>query len=347
MFRAIAAEGEVATSADWTSDFVWLVEQGNQQVGPLSTLELALAAKNGMLAADALIWRDGLPRWFAANEITGLLPPPPLRDKRKPGLAAEVAPSKPRSSAVDRLIAEHDARRSILPAPAAASDWRGASGALVPGEWSSASSSSATLPSPPADESFERLRALLRRRDVDGTQSATKPVQTTGEYLPAPRHDKPPMTPTGTASFGFTENLARNVADSIVHVLERHRIKTFDDLATGDRLRQLAVLVVDHLPGTVRLGLITTIGRAVVETKVVELFEFILFNIPRHHRQRDLRDVIEDYVPPLARAIEEAVAGTAAKVGSFVMSNISQAVAALRMEVSTDAPPPMLPSPAM
>jgi hypothetical protein len=347
VYRPIAADGDVPPSADWTADFVWLVDQDNRQIGPLSTLQMALAAKNGLIAANALIWRDGLPRWFAADEIAGLLPENPPRQTWPAPAPSGMSAPKYRSETVERLVAEHAARRSpplaTLRPPATGSDEP-----LAPQDWARTSWASAASPEPlptsQAEAPFERLRAILGRWDDEETPGTMPAAATTGEMLPALRHYDRPLMP---ATSSVTETLARHVAESIVLVLERHRIKSIDDLATGDRLRQFAVLVVDNLPGTVRLGLGTTIGRAVIEAKIVELFEFILFNIPRHHRQRDLRDVVADYVPQLARALEDAVAATASKVGSFVMSNISQAVSALRRDPKAAAPGPLLPARAL
>jgi hypothetical protein len=56
------------------SDRVWHVFRAGRALGLLTTWELALAAKHGIIAPSDEIWRDGLPRAFAAAEIDGLLP---------------------------------------------------------------------------------------------------------------------------------------------------------------------------------------------------------------------------------------------------------------------------------
>jgi hypothetical protein len=62
-------------SAGWLDERIWYVSRSGQMTGPISTIELAVAAKNRLLSAEDEIWRIGLPRWFAAGEIGGLLPP--------------------------------------------------------------------------------------------------------------------------------------------------------------------------------------------------------------------------------------------------------------------------------
>lgn len=61
---------------------IWLVEQDGRRIGPLSLVEVVMAANNHLLRADGRIWRQGLPRWLNVYEIEGLLgaeqhaPPP-------------------------------------------------------------------------------------------------------------------------------------------------------------------------------------------------------------------------------------------------------------------------------
>ena len=50
------------------------MNQSGRMIGPLSTVEMALAAKNLIIKSQDEIWRMGLPRWYKAGEIGGLIP---------------------------------------------------------------------------------------------------------------------------------------------------------------------------------------------------------------------------------------------------------------------------------
>ncbi len=68
----------------------WYYAKDNQQHGPISTTELQAMAADGRLAANDLVWKEGLGDWTPAGRVQGLLrgtstatlstaPPPPVR----------------------------------------------------------------------------------------------------------------------------------------------------------------------------------------------------------------------------------------------------------------------------
>ena len=139
--------------------------------------------------------------------------------------------------------------------------------------------------------------------------------------------------PAEAATAGsVTQRIARNLADHAVRMLERNEIKTFDDLASNERLTGLAGKTFDGLPGTLRLALSQSVGRSFVEARLVDLLIYIRSAIPRHARGTDLRGLVESQVPVLAAYIEQAIANATTSVGSFVTTQWSSMLAAIRVE---------------
>lgn len=60
----------------------WYYTEGDEPKGPVSRSELITLCETGKLEADALVWREGLETWTAAQNIDGLMPhagqPPPF-----------------------------------------------------------------------------------------------------------------------------------------------------------------------------------------------------------------------------------------------------------------------------
>lgn len=76
----------------------WFYAEGNrQQRGPLASEELIALYQSSRIAADTLVWRDGLPQWLplsaVAEEIGLIIAPPP----------AEPLQAEPPVSAADPL----------------------------------------------------------------------------------------------------------------------------------------------------------------------------------------------------------------------------------------------------
>ena len=97
------------------SDRVWHVIRAGR-VDMLTTWELALAARYGLLSPDDQIWRAGLPRSFVVSEIEGLLPRWPaavLPELKSP--ACQPATHQP---AYQSLHSERP-HQPVMPAPLA------------------------------------------------------------------------------------------------------------------------------------------------------------------------------------------------------------------------------------
>lgn len=66
-----------------TSGAKFYVALNNQQAGPFDATQLAQMARSGQLTRETLVWRDGMPGWLAAGQVSDLGPvlssaPPPI-----------------------------------------------------------------------------------------------------------------------------------------------------------------------------------------------------------------------------------------------------------------------------
>ncbi|MGV6493888.1 GYF domain-containing protein [Stenotrophomonas rhizophila] len=76
----------------------WFYAEGNrQQRGPLASDELIALYRSSRIAADTLVWRDGMERWLplrdVAEEIGLVLAPPPAASTPAPPLDATPGPA--------------------------------------------------------------------------------------------------------------------------------------------------------------------------------------------------------------------------------------------------------------
>ena len=58
----------------------WYYAEAGQQRGPVTNERLHQMAGSGLLAPDAMVWREGLSDWVAARTVEGLFPMPPHPD---------------------------------------------------------------------------------------------------------------------------------------------------------------------------------------------------------------------------------------------------------------------------
>jgi len=59
----------------------WYFAEGNGQRGPVALTALADLVRTGVVRADALVWRSGMPGWTQARsvpELAAFIPPPPM-----------------------------------------------------------------------------------------------------------------------------------------------------------------------------------------------------------------------------------------------------------------------------
>ena len=57
--------------------FLWHVQKGGQQIGPLTPQALRQMADAGMIDPTDMVWREGLADWVAAHKVAGLFAAPP------------------------------------------------------------------------------------------------------------------------------------------------------------------------------------------------------------------------------------------------------------------------------
>lgn len=74
------------------TDAVWYYAVGNEQHGPMSEAELAVAIGRGEIGPDTLVWREGMEGWTAARAtLPGNLVPQSWVDSLPPSLGTGVA----------------------------------------------------------------------------------------------------------------------------------------------------------------------------------------------------------------------------------------------------------------
>lgn len=56
------------------ADVLWYYAKNDQQLGPISGVELRRLAQAGDLTRDDLVWREGMENWAAAGRVKGLFP---------------------------------------------------------------------------------------------------------------------------------------------------------------------------------------------------------------------------------------------------------------------------------
>ncbi len=159
----------------------WYVARNRRQSGPFGDLEIAAQASNDAIEPDDLIWRPGLLAWMRADEVPGLLIPPPLPED------AARRPDRVEAGASLRLVAADGEEVAAPPAALAqvpaqdeqiAEAARGDSGRASDGTESADASTELGTAEPASDKpsgtlegsNFEKLRALL-----DAPQAPEKP----------------------------------------------------------------------------------------------------------------------------------------------------------------------------
>ncbi|HEY1603481.1 MAG TPA: DUF805 domain-containing protein [Pirellulales bacterium] len=79
----------------------WFYSRSGQQLGPISSKDLQELARIGKLAADDLVWKEGLQHWVPARKIKGLFPDvaaiAPRPPASPPPMPPAVEPLKPSS----------------------------------------------------------------------------------------------------------------------------------------------------------------------------------------------------------------------------------------------------------
>ncbi len=259
----------------------WYVDRGGRRIGPLSTVELALAASNGLMGPADHLWHEGLPRWIAVAEIDGLLSTPSRVPRPQPSSFPSL------TSYFDATIVEASAHRDHYASQRSAPDhdWRRPAGGYpVPVPYSA----------PPAEM--------------------------------VPYAPPQPIVPAAFKGYGHPNNpafqnsmtfkIASGIAHQIVVLLEQNGVRTGDDLSSGSRLKQYAANVVDALPGSARLVLTQTVGRAFVEEQVVEILAAIRPSLTPSLHSEHFRTMVMASAPMLTQKIDQAIEAAGAAGGN-------------------------------
>lgn len=65
----------------------WYVSNDGQQLGPYSGEDMVKFAQEGRLAAETMVWADGMAEWLPASQVEGLIPVAAVEEPAKPVLA--------------------------------------------------------------------------------------------------------------------------------------------------------------------------------------------------------------------------------------------------------------------
>ena len=155
---------------------VWYYVVNGEQQGPVSFADLQAAAAGGKVAPTALVWKEGMPDWVAAQTVAGLFPvpvapPPPV--PASPATAdayplAESPPPPPRPAlSLDKPSRPAPPKPSTTPEPLSLDD--------------------TPEPPPPPRELPEwvKLAQLFARRALTPDPGAAAPTTEEGEKLTA------------------------------------------------------------------------------------------------------------------------------------------------------------------
>ena len=62
------------------SDSVWYYARGDQEKGPITTVQIKALAGAGKLQQDDFVWKEGMENWVPAGEVSGLFAAKPVSD---------------------------------------------------------------------------------------------------------------------------------------------------------------------------------------------------------------------------------------------------------------------------
>lgn len=288
MSRQVAYGPLAGTLAGDHAEVVWHVARGERVIGPFSAIDLALAAKNALLHPSDGIWRPGLPRWFAAAEVTGLLPAESMR--------IPPAPEQPRPSAA----LAHTGRTHGTSRYETASLYDAASAARPPIDSPAQRAVTTCFPRPPEKQMQVAPAGAASR----GAPNWPVPAATGATYDPQ-RNPLPGLIVETPSQSSVARRIADNIAYQIVRMLDLYGVKSIDDIATNERLRSLSGVTFDALPIAVRTTLNHTVGRPAIEERIFEALASIRTSaLSPQARSADLRQMVLDHAPTIATAID-------------------------------------------
>ena len=289
-------------------DASWIVNRRGQLIGPFSSIELALAAKDGLLGNDDYIWKAGLSDWFRAGDVEGLL------TSRGPRSRSTVSERSYRnltsfySAAIPR--AEHTKFEDRSPKRPEAAVAR--SNGIV-AQAPVAQTQAAQFLS----QSYDHDRRIRETALRIAEPATVAPSMMMMSAAPAA------VAPAGEGS--VTRKIADRIALEIILMLDRNEVRTLEDLASNARLRQLAGVTFDALPSAIRYSLSGTLGKPRVEEQIFDaLVRLRATLLIPEYRSLDLRQIALKQVPTIALALDNAIAHAAAGVGSLIATNWTQ-----------------------
>lgn len=349
----------IVPGSEGETERAWLVVAAGRRFGPLSTLELAYAARHGIVTGDCLIWRDGLPRWFLASEVAGLIPDD----------VAHWSPALERHRSSNPLLPDASQRRGAISPYALASPGTGPrsyeictfddSGrptldlVAVPEAAASVVPNAApevmpeVVPAAPASAGSSPRQSLAIIAASDSRQAALLidtlrrcEARADNELAPYFSTIEPGAGDT-VGSHSVTRRIAEMIAQQIVILLKRNDIDTIDELTSNTRLRSLATVVYDAVPATARFTISQTVGRDFVEERIFDVLSSVRGSFVRTYlspeaRADDLHRMVLAQAPALARTIDEAVASTLDNVSTTIKSNWTLAMGLFRAEAPAE-----------
>lgn len=307
----VCTQADVANAGDH-SGRIWHVARDGRVIGPLSSFELALAAKDGLLDCCDSIWKPGLPRWFSVVEVDGLLP-------GEPGTSRDPRPRE-RTGGTSRNLESASALYEKALAACRAS------GGVHVGRMPSRETATSCFPLPaepaaPAPECFPQSWSPNWPVLIPDCFPPMDPEPVGPKCNPPNNNPFPGIVVELPSRTGVAQRIADNIACQIVRLMDQHGVKTFDDIATNERLRGLSGLTFEALPQTVKMALNQTIGRQVIEERIYDaLIGLRTTSLSPSARSADLRQLVLDQAPSLAAAIDAAMASATSSIKTLLAS---------------------------
>jgi hypothetical protein len=301
----------------------WFILKDDRPVGPVSADELALLAVGGHVGGGDLVWCEGLGEWVRLGRVLGVAEASAAPARATPQM--HIAPSLT-GLYLDRLPVK--------------------SGQRVPPAAPVAQAHSRPLPQP-IEQRPQPARAVQR---VASTDVPAPPPMSWQPAAAALVPVAPAMAAFSTSPPAEQEGhsgVRDAIANAIIAVMEKHGIRTVEDLAGNDGLEALARTVYDTLPWSIRTTIGLTVGRAPCEKRLVDLMAAARSRwLDPSTRHADLHQVVRDVVH--SHRIEEWIAGAyrsvAGSVGGAASSLMSSVTRGLGGQTGADVGrgPPML-----
>lgn len=257
-------------SAGGSGDFEWYVLRDGRPVGPMNPQELAALSLSGHVAGQDFVWCEALTEWVRLGRALGIAEQAAAPPRRPVVTMPDGAPSLLQLY-LDRLPTTAGRPSQNVPPAAAAATRRPAVGPAA-----------VETRKPTAEHAAPPLSALPTRQFQTPATGAVQPsawpvtadaprgpiISAISVSSPANIGGEPQPPADGTPS---SHKILDGLAQALIQVLERHEIRTIEDLANDRRLEAVAAAVLDHLPWSIRIVINSTVGKAACEHRLAEL----------------------------------------------------------------------------